>query len=186
MRALPNMTVLVPCDGIQTGKMTEAIAQYNGPVYMRTSRNDMNELTSPVSPFEIGKVYTLREGNDVTIFACRIMVEKALEAAERLESEKISVMVVNVATIKPLDRNEIIRLSKKTGLVITAEEHSIVGGLGSAVAEALRNEKIPIEFVGINDQFGVSCNEAEPLLELYGLTSNAIISTIKNSLDLKY
>lgn len=185
MRSLPNMTVLVPCDGIQTGKMTGAIAQYNGPVYMRTSRNDMVDLTSPDSAFEIGKVYTMREGSDVTIFACGIMVEKALEAAEKLALENISVLVVNIPTIKPLDRNEIIRLANKTGLVITAEEHSIVGGLGSAVAEALRNEKIPIEFIGINDQFGVSCNDAESLLELYGLTSDVIISTLKNSLDLK-
>ncbi len=185
MRSLPNMTVLVPCDGIQTGKMTEAIAQYKGPVYMRVNRNDMSDITSTDSPFEIGKVYTLREGTDVTIFACGIMVEKALVAAEMLETEKISVMVANVSTIKPLDRKEIIKLSQKTGLVVTAEEHSIIGGLGSAVAEALRNEKIPVEFIGINDQFGVSCNDAEPLLELYGLTSGAIVSTIKKSLSLK-
>jgi transketolase len=185
MRSLPNMTVVVPCDGRQTGKMTEAIAQYHGPVYMRVSRNDMTDLTSPDSPFEIGKVYTLREGSDVTVFTCGIMVEKALEAAEKLAQENISVMVVNVATIKPLERKEITRLSKRTGLVVTAEEHSIIGGLGSAVTEALRNEKIPIEFIGINDQFGVSCNDAEPLLELYGLTSKSIISTIKNSLNLK-
>lgn len=145
----------------------------------------IKDLTSHDSPFEIGKGYTLREGNDVRTVACGIMVERALVAAEMPDTEKISAMVVNVSTIKTPDRKEIIKLSHKTGLVITAEEHKIIGGLGTAVAEALRNEKFPVEFIGINDQFRVSCNDAEPLPELNGLTSNAIFSTIKDSLRFK-
>jgi len=179
MRALPNMTVVVPCDGLQTARATEAIAAYTGPVYMRTSRNDLSDITGESDAFEIGRVYPVREGKDVTIFACGIMVERALKAAEILGLEGVSASVVNVSTVKPLDRAEIVRLAAVTGAVLTVEEHSIVGGLGSAIAEALRNEKIPVEFLGIQDQFGCSSNESEPLYEYYGLTSGAIVLKAK-------
>ncbi|OFX35314.1 MAG: transketolase [Bacteroidetes bacterium GWF2_42_66] len=185
MRALPNMTVIAPCDGIETRKATHAIADYKGPVYMRTSRNDMPDLTTEDSSFEIGEVYPLKKGTDITVFACGIMVKMAMDASEKLAEEGISVAVVNVPTIKPLKRDKIIALSRETNAVVTAEEHNIFGGLGSAIAEALREEKIPIGFVGINDTFGVSCNEAEPLLVYYGLTVDAVISKIRTVLKLK-
>jgi len=185
MRALPNMTVIAPCDGIETRKATQAMVDYKGPVYMRTSRNDMQDLTTEESPFEIGEVYPLIKGTDITVFACGIMVSKAVEASKVLAKEGISVAVVNVPTIKPMKRDKIIALSRETSAVVTAEEHNIFGGLGAAIAEALREEKIQIGFVGIKDTFGVSSNEAEPLLEYYGITVEAIIAKVKAIINLK-
>jgi transketolase len=186
MRSIPNMTVLVPCDAIQTGKVIREIVKQNGPVYVRISRTKMEDLTSEDDEFKIGKAYTLKEGKDITLFATGIMVEKALKAAGLLEKEGISVKVVNVCTIKPLDREAVIKLSRDTGAVVTAEEHSIIGGLGSAIVEALRNEThIPVEFVGINDCFGQSSNNYEELVNLYNLTQDNIIQTIKKVLKLK-
>jgi transketolase len=185
MRALPNMTVIAPCDGIETRKATKAMVDYKGPVYMRTCRNDMPDLTAEESSFEIGEVYPLLKGTDITVFACGVMVSKAMKASEELAKEGISVAVVNVPTIKPLKREKIIALALETQAVVTAEEHNIFGGLGAAIAEALREEKTPIGFVGINDSFGASCNEAEPLLEYYGITVEAIIARIKAIIKLK-
>jgi transketolase len=175
MRALPNMTVVIPCDGLQTAKATQAIAAYKGPVYMRTSRNDLPDLTTADDTFEIGKLYVLREGTDITIFSCGTLVSCALEAADNLAEIGISALVVNVATLKPLDRNGIITCARKTGKVVTAEEHNIVGGLGSAISEALRNETIPVEYVGINDLFGCSSNEPGPLYHHFGLNAASIV-----------
>lgn len=179
MRALPNMTVVVPCDGLQTARATEAIAAFAGPVYMRTSRNDLPDLTVVSDTFQIGRIYPLRDGRDITVFACGIMVERAMEAAELLFREGISTMVVNVPTVKPLDRAEVVRLATATGAVLTAEEHSIIGGLGSAIAEALRKERIPIDFIGIQDQYGCSSNESESLYAYFGLTAEAIAMKAK-------
>lgn len=174
MRSIPNMTVLAPCDAFQVKAAVREMAKYKGPVFLRYTRNDMVDLTSETDSLEIGKVYKMRDGKDITVFAIGIMVEIALNVAERLEAKGISVRVVNVPTIKPLDRNAVIKLSEDTGRVLTAEEHSIIGGLGSSIAEALRNERICIEFQGINDQFGQSSNELKPLLDHYGLNEDTM------------
>lgn len=185
MRSIPNMTVIVPCDAIQTRNVIKEAVKYNGPVYVRLSRNNMIDLTEEKDSFEIGKVYKLRDGKDITIFAMGIMVSKALNAADILEKEGISVRVVNVSTLKPLDREAVVALSKDTGSVVTAEEHSIIGGLGSAITEALRNEKIPVEFVGINDCFGTSSNDYEKLVRYYDLTEENIINAVKRVIEIK-
>ncbi|WHH59009.1 transketolase family protein [Petroclostridium sp. X23] len=180
MRAIPNMTVLVPADAVETKKMVNAMAKNHGPMYIRINRNDLPVLTSEDEHFEIGKLYTKKEGSDIVIFANGVMLSKSLEAAEILEGEGVSAKVVNVSTVKPLDKQGIIDLTKECKAVITAEEHSIIGGLGGAIAEALRGEtNLPIEFVGITDRFGTSAHSYDELLEYYGLTSQAIIDAVK-------
>lgn len=185
MRSIPNMTVICPCDAIQVKAAVRAAADYEGPVYLRLSRLDMHDITGEKDSFEIGKVYVRREGTDVTVFATGTMVYEALKAAEALGQKRVSVRVVDVPTIKPLDRETVISLCKDTGAAVTTEEHSIIGGLGGAVAEAVRLEKIPIEFHGIEDRFGQSCNEIEPLMMQYGLTSDEIILKVKEVLKYK-
>jgi transketolase len=180
MRAIPNMTVLVPVDAVETRKMVKAMADNPGPMYIRINRNDLPILTDEDEPFEIGKLYTKKEGKDVAIFANGVMVSKALEAAESLEKEGISAKVVNVSTIKPLDQQGVIDMVKDCRAVVTAEEHSIIGGLGGAIAEALRGEtNLPIEFVGVKDTFGTSAYGYDELLEYYGLTSQAIVDAVR-------
>lgn len=180
MRAIPNMKVFVPVDAVETKKIVKAIAENPGPAYLRINRNDLPIFTSEDGDFEIGKLYTIKEGKDVIVFANGVMVSKALEAAKELEEEGISVKVVNVSTVKPLDQKAVIELAKSCKAVVTAEEHSIVGGLGSSIAEALRLEKnIPIEFVGVKDTFGTSASNYDELLEYYGLTSQAVKDAVK-------
>lgn len=175
MRAIPNMTVLCPVDAVETRKMVRAAVGHEGPVYLRINRNDLPIMTDEDSQFEIGSIYTKREGKDAVIFANGVMVSKALEAAEELEKRGVSVKVVNVPTLKPFDESIIREAVKGFKAVVTAEEHSVIGGLGSAVAKALRGEtKLPIEFVGIEDRFGTSAYNYDELLEYYGLTSKAI------------
>jgi transketolase len=175
MRAIPNMTVLIPVDAVETRKMVRAAVQYEGPVYLRINRNDLPILTNEDSRFEIGRIYTIREGKDIVIFANGVMVSKALEAAQELEKNGVSAKVINVPTLKPLDESAIKEAVKGYKAVVTAEEHSVIGGLGSAIAEALRGEtNLPIEFVGIKDAFGTSAHNYDELLEYYGLTSKAI------------
>ena len=178
MRSIPNMTVICPSDAIQVTEAVKIIVDYNGPVYLRISRNDMVDLPK-TKDFKIGKVYLKKEGKDITVFATGTMVHEALLAADILKNDNISLKVVDVPTIKPLDRKSVINIAKNTKKVITIEEHSIIGGLGSAIAEALRLECIPVEFIGINDVFGQSCNDLLPLLEHYGLTAKHIVSRIK-------
>lgn len=185
MRAIPGMVVISPCDANQLAGAIEAITKYHGPVYLRYSRNNMADLTSPSDSFEIGEVYPLREGTDVTVFSHGDMLLKVLTLAEELQEEGISIQVVNVPTIKPLKRERIEELARKTGAVVTVEEHSVIGGLGSAIADALRLEKIPVDFVAINDQYGTSGHSHEELMEFYGLTPENIKNTIRNSLKLK-
>lgn len=183
MRGIPNMTVLVPVDAVETGKLVAAMVDNPGPMYIRINRNDLPILTPTDTPFEIGRLYTIKEGKDVVVFANGIMVSKALTAAEELAAEGVSVKVVNVSTIKPLDRQAVIDAAKGMKAVVTAEEHSVIGGLGSAVAEALRLEKgAPIEFVGIEDEFGTSALNYEELLVQYGLTPQAIVTRVKGLL----
>lgn len=180
MRAIPNMTVLAPVDAVETKKMVRAMVEYPGPVYMRVNRNDLPVFTMDEGNYEIGKLYSIRDGKDVVVFANGVMVSKAIEAAKQLDEEGISVKVINVSTIKPLNQNAVIELTKGCKGVVTAEEHNIIGGLGSAIAEALRMEtEVPIEFVGIKDSFGNSASNYDELLEYYGLTTQAIVEAVK-------
>jgi len=179
-RALPNMTVLVPCDYDEMFNATIASAEHKGPVYIRSGRPKIPDITKPEDKFEIGKAKLMKQGKDVTIIACGIMVSKALEAAELLEKDKISVRVINMHTIKPIDKDAIIKAAKETKAIITAEEHQVIGGLGSAVAEVVvQNHPVPMEFVGIKDSFGES-GSGDELLEKYGLTSKDIVKAVKN------
>ena len=183
MRGIPGMTVLVPVDAVETTKMVAAMANNPGPMYIRINRNDLPILTPTDTPFEIGKLYTVKEGTDVVVFANGVMVSRALTAAEELAAQGVSVKVVNVSTIKPLDRQAVIACAKGMKAVVTAEEHSVIGGLGSAIAEALRLEKgAPIDFVGIEDVFGTSALNYDELLVHYGLTAQAIQDKIKGLL----
>ena len=183
MRAIPGMTVLVPVDAVETTKMVAAMVSNPGPMYIRINRNDLPIVTPTAPPFEIGKLYTIQEGKDVVVFANGVMVSRALTAAEELKAEGVSVKVVNVSTIKPLDRQAVIDCAKGMKAVVTAEEHSVIGGLGSAIAEALRLEKgVSLDFVGIEDVFGTSALNYEELLEHYGLTAQGITAKIKGLL----
>jgi len=179
MRAIPNMTVLCPADANETVKAVKAMAEMKGPCYIRLNRNDYENVTLPEDLFEIGMPSVIREGFEIVIFATGIMVLKALEAAKELEG-KISVKVVNVSTIKPLNAKIIRELAKGCKGIVTAEEHSIIGGLGSAIAQALAKACKPIEFVGIEDDFGCSAHNYNELLEHYGLTKKHIINAINN------
>lgn len=185
MRALPNMTVLVPADGEETRQVIYAAAQYKGPVYIRMGRLDVPLLFGENYTFEIGKANVIREGTDVVIFANGVMVAAALEAAEELAGRGIKAAVVNVASVKPLDQETIIRMAKATGAVVTAEEHTIIGGLGSAVAEVLaENVPTPMVRVGLKDTFGESGRPNE-LLEKYGLTKKDILEAVDKVLKKK-
>lgn len=175
MKMLPGMTVIVPCDYAQTKAATMAVADYQGPVYLRFGRPVWPIFTTGM-PFEIGKAQVLNEGTDVSIFACGHLVWKAIEAAKVLEQKGISAEVINLHTIKPLDTAAILKSVAKTKCVVTAEEHNIIGGLGDAVAQALaRNTPMPIEYVGTNDTFGES-GTPEELLKKYGLDSPNIVA----------
>jgi transketolase len=184
MRAIPNMTVLVPVDAIETRKMVKAMAEHPGPTYIRINRADLPLLTDEASVFKIGQPYTLREGKDVVVFANGVMVSKALEAAIDLEKAGISVKVVNVSTVKPLNKTAIISFVKGCKAAIVAEEHSVIGGLGSAISEALAEVKeIPLGLVGIEDRFGASASNYDELLACYGLTAETIRERIVKLLD---
>ena len=179
MRALPNMTVIVPADGIETKQAIKAAAELEGPVYIRLGRPKVPVLFGDDYKFEIGKGVVLKEGTDVTLVGTGIMVSKAVEAAELLAAEGISAAVVNISTIKPLDAELIIAQAQKTGAVVTCEEHTICGGLGSAVAEVLvENCPVPMARVGVEDKFGES-GLPDELLEKYGLSASNIAAKAK-------
>lgn len=185
MRMLPGMTVVVPCDFNQTKAATLAIADYEGPVYLRFGRPRWPNFTEEDQKFEIGKAQVLSEGNDVTIFACGHLVWKAIEAGKILEEKGISVELINIHTIKPLDEEAIIKSITKTKCAVTAEEHNILGGLGDSIAHvAAKNFPIPIEYIGTNDTFGES-GKAEELLEKYGLSTPDIVSAAQKVLAKK-
>ena len=181
MRLIPGMTVIVPADAKEARKATFALAEFQGPAYMRTAR-----LASPVFeedyPFEIGKANVLREGKDVAIFACGLMVGEALEAAKLLADQGVDAAVINVHTIKPIDSACVTEYAKKCGKVVTVEEHSVIGGLGDAVAEVLMGKvNCAFQKIGVNDQFGQSGKAADVLRE-YGLTGDQIATAIKKTL----
>jgi transketolase len=175
MRALPNMTIFSPCDATQARLATEyAIEQIKGPVYIRFGRDAVPDFTSPDLPFIAGKGQLLTEGNDIALISTGHMTWEALEAASMLETEGIQARVINIHTIKPIDKNIILQAAAETGAIVSAEEHQLAGGLGSAVAEVLCREcPVPLEMVGINDTFGESGQPAE-LMEKYGLTARHI------------
>lgn len=185
MRTLPRMVVVVPCDAIESEKATMAIAANGSPSYIRLGREKSPVDTDEKTPFELGKANMMREGKDVAIIACGIMVHEALAAADALQKEGINAMVINNHTIKPMDEKAIIAAAKTCGAVVTAEEHQIAGGMGSAVAEVLaKNHPVPMEFVGMQDRFGESGTPAE-LMQAFGLTSDGIIAAVKKILARK-
>ncbi len=179
MRSLPNMVVISPADAYEAYAATMAIADYDGPVYMRLGRSEFPTITAEGTKFQIGKATIMKEGTDVTIIGTGQMVTTCIEAAEKLASEGINAEVINMSTIKPLDVDTIRASVSKTRCVVTAEEHSIIGGLGSAVAEFLSEEiPVPLSRVGTKDTFGESGSPAE-LFEKYGLMSNDVVSACK-------
>ena len=183
MRSIPNMTVVVPADGIEAEKMIFAAAEFNGPMYVRLGRSAVPTIFGEDYNFEIGKGVVLRDGNDVTIIACGIMVNEALIAADILKEENINARVINISTIKPIDTELIIKAAKETKAIVTAEEHSIIGGLGSAVSEVVcENHPVVVKKVGMNDCFGESGTPNE-LLAKYGLTAKDIVEKVKEALN---
>jgi transketolase len=186
MRVLPNMTVVVPADALETEKVIRAAVAYYGPMYIRLSRPKTPVITEGLNyDFQIGKGVVLKEGKEATIIACGLMVGKALEAAALLAKDKIEARVVNMHTIKPLDQELIIRCARETGAIVTAEEHSVIGGLGGAVAETVvENSPVPMARVGLHDVFGESGTPDE-LLVKYGLTPESIAAAVKTVLKRK-
>lgn len=182
MRAIPNMTVLVPADGVETEQMIFEAAKFNGPMYVRLGRSAVPTLFDENYKFEIGKGVVVREGNDATVIACGMMVSEAVIAHEMLKEENINVRVINMSTIKPIDRELIIKAAQETKAIVTAEEHSIVAGLGSAVSEVVVEEcPVVVKRVGVKDTFGESGTPGE-LLKKYGLTSEDIVAAVKEAI----
>jgi transketolase len=185
MKMLPGMTVIVPCDYNQTKAATIAIADHHGPVYLRFGRPAWPIFTSPDEPFEIGKAQHFSRGADVSIFACGHLVWKSIEAGRILEEQGVSVELVNIHTVKPLDEKAVLASIRKTGCAVTAEEHNIIGGLGDSIAQtAARHHPVPIEMVGTKDTFGESGKPAE-LLKKYGLEADDIVSAARKALARK-
>jgi len=180
MRAIPNMTIVEPVDAEETRKVVKASLQHKGPMYIRISRSSLPLLTNSQTPFSIGKMNVIAEGSDIVIFATGFMVSQAVKAREILEKDGLTIRIINVNTIKPLNEDEVIKYTKNLKAIVTAEEHSIIGGLGSAISELLSDNKIPITKVGIEDQFGQSASSHEELLEYYNLTPQVIVDKIKN------
>lgn len=184
-RAIPQFTVVAPADPVELRLALSVILDFDGPVYLRTGRSPLPIILSPDTEFAIGRGTVLREGVDITIIAVGVMVHRALTAAELLAGEGISCRVVNMATLKPVDRTLIVESARKTGAIVTAEDHNIYGGLGGAVAEVLVNEcPCPMEFVGIRDVFGES-GDPEELAAKYQLTSPFIASAARTALARK-
>lgn len=183
MSAIPNMTVLAPCDAAETRQAVRAAAATLGPVYIRVVRNELPDFTDAGSPFRLGKLRTLRDGGDVGIIAHGTMVEAAMAASEALAREGIAARVVNAATMKPFDEEGVRALAGEVRCIVTAEDHSRIGGLASFTAMALRRSPTPMDFVAIDDCFGQSAHRAEELMEQYGLTARAIADKARMLLD---
>lgn len=183
MRVLPNMQVFSPVDANQTRKIVEYMAANKGPMYMRVNRNDLPILTGEEDEFVPGKVYTMREGKDIAVFATGVMVSKALEAAEALSKEGIDVKVVNVPSIKPLDEAAVQEIAASVKAIVTAEEHSIYGGLADAINAAISQKIAVRQFrVGLNDTFGTSGQNYNVLLEKYNLTADGVAKAVRAAL----
>jgi transketolase len=183
IRAVPNMTVLNPVDAVETAKMMKAMVTYNGPVYIRINRNDLPVFTAPDGEYKIGKMYPVTEGGDAVIFATGIMVSKAVEAAEKLKAERLGVQVVNVSTLKPLLKEEVLKYAAGKKAMVTAEEAVKTGGLGSAIAALLFGEtNAAFAQVAIDDVFGTSAHSYEELLNEYGLSAAHVYDAVKKVL----
>ncbi|OGN34300.1 MAG: transketolase [Candidatus Yanofskybacteria bacterium RIFCSPLOWO2_02_FULL_47_9b] len=185
MRVQPRMVVVVPCDAVEAEKATLAAAFNGQPTYVRVGREKSPVFTTSDTPFEIGKAIILRDGKDVAIIGCGMLLHNALLAAEELVAEGIECMVINSHTVKPLDEKTIVAAAQKTGAVVSVEEHQVAGGLGSAIAEVLaRTAPVPQEFVGVQDRFGESGTSAE-LIEAFGLGKEAIKAAVKKVTERK-
>ena len=182
MRSLPNMTIIVPCDSIETEKAVKAAAEYVGPVYLRLARPAVEDITKPEDKFEIGKAQILKDGKDACIIACGLMVSRAISASNELSKEGIDAAVINMHTIKPLDKETILKYNNKCKVIVSAEEHSIIGGLGSAIAETIAGTNgAKFTMIGIEDKFGHSGN-TDKLFDEYGLTKENIIKKVKENI----
>ncbi|WP_238883024.1 transketolase family protein [Clostridium sp. YIM B02551] len=186
MRSIPGMTVICPSDAVETDAAIKAIAEFNGPCYVRLGRAAVNIINDNADyKFQIGKGVTLKDGKDVTLVATGIMVDVVLEAREILEAEGISTRVINIHTLKPIDNELLVKAAKETGAIVSAEEHNIIGGLGSAISEVISEEvPVPVIKVGVKDTFGES-GKPDELLKAYGLTAEEVVKAAKKALSLK-
>lgn len=186
MRAMPNMIVLAPADNREAAKMVQVIAEHPGPVYMRISRAVVPDVFDDSLTVEIGKGITLRDGGDVTIVGCGSMVGRCLRAADRLAQEGIDARVLSMASIKPLDEELVVQAAQETGALVTAEDHTILGGLGSAVVEALaEHHPAPVEFVGLKDTFAETGPDTETLMDAWGLSIADLVAAAKRAVQRK-
>ena len=182
MRVLPNMKVVVPCDPLEARKATIAVSKENGPCYLRLSRPSQENVTNDNTEFVIGKANVLKEGKDVSLVACGLMVEVAMKASELLKQDNIDCEVINMHTIKPIDKEVINKINKEKKLIVTIEEHSVIGGLGSAVAEIIAGSNgAKFKMIGIEDKFGQSGTQKE-LFEYYGLTAENVANVVRKEL----
>jgi transketolase len=179
MRAIPNMTVLVPADGNETRTMTRALADFHGPAYLRITRNDLPDVMPENEPFVLGKPHLIRQGNHVVAYANGQMVSMAVAAADKLADAGISLRVVNVSSMKPVDKMALAALADGMKGVVTLEEHSIIGGLAALMCEVLQGRAVPMRSIGIEDRFGQSAHSYEDLLEAYGLTQEHITAAVR-------
>lgn len=185
MRILPNMTVIVPCDALEAERATIEAAKIKGPVYLRFGRASIPVITKEEDTFTVGKANLLRPGKDLTIFACGQMVYEAMLACDELAKEGISARLVNIHTVKPIDREAILAAAHETGAIVTVEEHTVMGGFGSAIAEVVvQTRPVPIKMVGVQNKFGVS-GDPEELFEYFGLKPKNIVSAAKEALKMK-
>jgi len=176
MRAMPNMTVLVPSDSVEARKIIPLVSEYEGPVYIRISRSEMPVIFDESHKFELGKGQIVREGNDVTLIANGHMLSRALEAADKLAAQGVKARVVNLPTVKPLDKDLIVKCAEETKAIVTCEEHTIIGGLGSAVAEVLVREcPVPVDMIGIADVFTETALDHDTLMDAYGMSVDEIV-----------
>ena len=186
MRSLPKMTIVVPADPLAVKKLLPQVVAWDGPAYFRLCRNEVPEIFTDAYAPVIGKGITLMDGDDATVIACGIMVARAIEAARQLAAQGVHLRVVEMHTIKPLDTDLIVRCAQETGAIVTAEEHSIIGGLGGAVAECLsQSASVPLERVGVNDTFTESGPYNE-LLDKYGMSVEAIVAAAQRALKRKH
>lgn len=185
MRIMPNMTIVVPCDALEAKRATIEAASLNGPVYIRLGRSAAPVITKETDNFKIGKANILKDGKDVSIFACGHMVYESMLACDELEKGGIRARLINLHTPKPIDKDCIIKAAKETGAIVTVEEHTIAGGFGSAISEVVIEKcPVPIKFVGIRDKFGVS-GEPDELFEHFGLKAKNIVMAAKEAIAMK-
>ena len=183
MQVLPHMTVLSPCDAVETEQMVKAMVEHKGPVYIRINRNDLPVVSDPSAEYHIGKMTKVVEGSDAVVFATGVMVQQSMAAAELLKAEGVSVRVVNVSTIKPLDKEALLGYCEGVKGVVTAEEHSTIGGLGSVVCQALSKSKLPVEMLGVDDRYGTSAENYDILLKHYGLEPKDVAQKVRDVLS---